>query len=45
MQFARKCLYDDHSVLPTVADGHDYKVVGNLIEFTEIVSEKISVLQ
>ena len=45
MKFATKCLYDNKSILPTVADAHDYKVVGNLMIFTEMTTEKSILLQ
>ena len=45
MIFATKCLYDNHSILPTVADAHDYEVVGNLMIFTEMTTEKSILLQ
>ena len=45
MIFATKCLYDNHSILPTVADAHDNKVVGNLMIFTEMTTKQSILLQ
>ena len=45
MIFATKCLYDNHSILPTVADADDNKVVANLMIFAEMTTKQSIKLQ